>query len=72
LGIGKDITAKFEAEQQLQEQKAFYETILSHLPSDIAVPDSEFGYVYLNPLAVRNPELCSCIVGKTDYDYCLP
>jgi len=52
-------------------QKAFYEAILENVESEIAVFDPELRYVYVNPAAVRDPELRRWIIGRDDYAYCL-
>ena len=53
----------------IKEQKHFYEYILNNLPADIAVFDNKFRYIFLNPLAVKNPEIRKWIIGKTDEEY---
>ncbi|KUG08193.1 hypothetical protein ASU33_08370 [Solirubrum puertoriconensis] len=70
LGYGLDNTAQREAELQLAKQREFYESILKHLPADVAVLDAEHRYVFVNPGAIRNPEVSSWIIGKTDFEYC--
>ena len=52
-----------------KEQKHFYEYILNNLPADIAVFDNKFRYLFLNPQAVKNPEIRKWIIGKTDEEY---
>jgi diguanylate cyclase (GGDEF)-like protein len=52
-------------------QKAFYEAILENVESEIAVFDPELRYVYVNPAAVRDPDLRRWIIGRDDYAYCL-
>lgn len=55
----------------LAEQKAFYESILDNVESEIAVFDTQLRYVYVNPRAVRDPELRRWIIGRDDHEYCL-
>jgi diguanylate cyclase (GGDEF)-like protein len=59
------------AARSLEEQRAFYEGILNQVESEIAVFDPELRYVYVNPAAVRDPELRRWIIGRDDYAYCL-
>ncbi|PKH66298.1 hypothetical protein CXF59_10020 [Flavobacterium sp. ALD4] len=65
----KDISSFVESEQELQLQKEFYETILNHLSSDVAVFDPNHKYLYLNPIAIKNKELREYIIGKDDFEY---
>lgn len=64
-----NITRAKVAEQETERVKTFYETILNNLPSDIAVFDPEHHYLFINPHAIRDPELRRWMVGKTDYDF---
>jgi PAS domain S-box-containing protein len=65
----QNITRAKVAEQETERVKSFYETILNNLPSDIAVFDPEHHYLFLNPHAIRDPELRRWMIGKTDYDF---
>jgi serine phosphatase RsbU (regulator of sigma subunit) len=46
-----------------------HKEILDKIPVDIAVFDKDHRYVYLNPEAIRNPELREWIIGKNDFEY---
>ncbi len=70
-GIMVDITEKKSAEEKLEKQREFYEQVLNKIPSDIAVFDHEHRYLFLNPVAIKNPELRQWMIGKKDEDYCL-
>lgn len=48
----------------------FFESLLAQMPGDFVVLDREFRYVYVNPQAVRDPEIRKWIIGKTDLEYC--
>ncbi|MFT3936971.1 MAG: ATP-binding protein [Chitinophagaceae bacterium] len=50
-------------------QRNFYEEILNFIPADIAVMDTDGRYLFLNPLAIKDPERRSWLIGKTDADY---
>lgn len=69
-GIMLDITEKKSAEERLEKQREFYEQVLNKIPSDIAVFDKEHRYIFLNPVAIKNPELRQWMIGKKDEDYC--
>lgn len=65
-----DITDRKLQESQLNAQKQFYEQILNRIPADIVVFDSNHRYRFLNPVAVKNPELREWMIGKNDEEYC--
>jgi PAS domain-containing protein len=69
LWVYEDITEKINADKKLEEQRKFYEEILDNIPSDIAVFDIDHRYLYLNPIAIKDPEVRKWLVGKTDEDY---
>ncbi len=52
-------------------QRSFYEDILNFIPSDIAVLDIDGRYLFLNPVAVKDPAMRSWLIGKTDEEYCI-
>lgn len=68
-GIITDITEKKLAEKKLEDQRKFYENILNEIPADIAVFDKDRTYLFVNPVAIKNPELRKWIIGKKDEDY---
>ena len=65
----EDITEKKIVQNKLDEQRHFYEDVLNNIPSDIAVFDKEHHYLFLNPIAIKNPELRKWMIGKRDEDY---
>ena len=69
-GIVQDITREYLASKLVEEQKKFYESILDNIPVDIAIFDENHKYLFLNPIAVRNPEVRTFLIGKDDFDYC--
>ncbi len=69
-GILIDITDKKQTEQRLDLQRQFYELVLNQIPSDIAVFDNKHRYLFLNPIAIKNPELRQWMIGKDDEEYC--
>jgi two-component sensor histidine kinase/PAS domain-containing protein len=69
-GIVQDITREYLASRQMEEQKKFYESILDNIPVDIAIFDENHKYLFINPIAVKKPEIRSFLIGKDDFDYC--
>ncbi|SDZ93378.1 PAS domain S-box-containing protein [Flavobacterium gillisiae] len=69
IGNCRDITEFVESQQELKLQKEFYETILDRLPTDVAVFNSNYKYIYVNPIAIKNKELREYIIGKDDFEY---
>ncbi|TGE06572.1 PAS domain-containing hybrid sensor histidine kinase/response regulator [Hymenobacter fodinae] len=59
-----NITARVQVEQQLAEQRAFYETILDRMPSQIAVFDLEQRYRYLNAFALPSLAAREQLLGQ--------
>ncbi|PJZ83496.1 sensor domain-containing protein [Leptospira harrisiae] len=62
----RDITERKRSQEQVRNQKAFYEFILDNLDSDIAVLNSNFQYEYTNPVFLSNKEIRKWICKKTD------
>lgn len=69
-GIVQDVTREYMASRLVEEQKKFYESILDNIPVDIAIFDEEHKYLFINPIAVKNPEIRSYLIGRDDFDYC--
>lgn len=65
-----DITDSKLQERQLSAQKQFYEQILNRIPADIVVFDSRHRYLFVNPVAIKNPDLRKWMIGKDDEEYC--
>ena len=65
-----DISERKRIEQKLQEQRTFYESILNNIPIDIAVFDTNHRYKFVNPIAIKDPELREWLIDKDDYEYC--
>ncbi|MCX2739221.1 PAS domain-containing hybrid sensor histidine kinase/response regulator [Pontibacter anaerobius] len=69
IGSAEDVTQVRQQSYELLRQKEFYEAILNHIPSDVAVYNSNLQYLYVNPAAVGDNDVRSWIVGKTNEDY---
>lgn len=65
-----DVTEQTIAEKKLEEQKAFYENVLNNVPADIVTFSPTHEYLYINPKAIKDPELRKWMVGKKDEDFC--
>lgn len=65
----RDITVQKTVEKQLADLRNFYERILNSIAADIVVYDSKHRYLFINPSAVKNPEVRQWLIGKTDADY---
>ncbi|MBC6608079.1 response regulator [Hymenobacter sp. BT188] len=68
--LARALAARDEAEQQLNEQRWFHETILNALPVEVAVFDTERRYLYVNEQAVPDSEARSWIIGRTVEEFC--
>lgn len=68
-GVSREITKFVVAQEQLTQQKQFYEKILDELPIAVAVYDRHQRYEYLNPEAISEVHLRSFAIGKTDVEY---
>lgn len=64
------IFGKLAAVEEMEKQKVFHDTILNKLPVDIAVFNSELQYLFVNEVAIKNPELRKWLIGKTDFEFC--
>jgi len=70
-GFILDITDRKNVEQQLDEQRRFYEGILNNMPADIAVFNTNHEYLFVNPMGIKDEALRKWIIGKKDEDYCI-
>ncbi|WP_354585092.1 ATP-binding protein [Hymenobacter sp. UYCo722] len=65
-----DITAQRQAEQAMAEQRAFYETIMAHLPAVVTVLGPDEHYHYINPYAEPDPQQRRARIGRTFAEHC--
>ena len=66
--IFRDLSSR-KATEDLERQKAFYDSILEALPAQLAVFSPTGTYEYVTPSAIRDPEVREWLVGKTDVEY---
>ena len=66
-----DSNALHGAEQQLAEQRDFYETILNELAVEVAVFDPEHRFRFVNTLAIPHAGTREWVIGKTNEAYCI-
>ena len=69
IGNCRDITDFIRVQQEISNQKEFYEKILDRLPIDLGAWDIHHNYMYLNHAAIKNEELRKFIIGKDDFAY---
>ena len=65
-----DITAQRRAEQEVAEQREFYETMLAHLPAVVTVLGPDEHYRYVNPYAEPDPVQRRARIGRTFAEHC--
>ena len=54
---------------EMVQQKEFYEFILNNLPADVAVFDKKHRYVFINPKGINDSEIRKYMIGKDDFEY---
>ncbi|WP_266205705.1 PAS domain S-box protein [Pontibacter kalidii] len=69
IGSAEDVTQLRRQSHELFHQKEFYEAILNHIPSDVAVYNNRLQYLFVNPAAIGDSELRRWIIGRTNEDY---
>ncbi len=74
---GHDVTKQRELSEEAKREKDeviywkdFYEDILDGIETEIVVFDLEHRYLYVNPVAVKDPEMRNWLLGRDDFDYC--
>jgi PAS domain S-box-containing protein len=65
----RDVTARKEAEAEVERQKAFFEEIIASLESGVAVFDPQLRYTYASPNSIADPEIREWVVGRTVREY---
>ncbi|AMR28032.1 hypothetical protein A0257_13655 [Hymenobacter psoromatis] len=65
-----DSNALHATEQQLAEQRAYYEGILHALAVNVGVYDAALRFRFVNSAAIHDPAMREWIIGKTNEEYC--
>ena len=65
-----DVTAQRRAEQDVAEQREFYETIMAYLPAVVTVLGPDEHYRYVNPYAEPDPVRRRDRIGRTFAEHC--
>ena len=66
-----NITGRRLAEEWLERQRVFYESVLEQVPTATAVFDEEHRYLFLNSSAEPDPALRAWMLGKTSTETCV-
>ena len=69
VASGVDITKRYQAEQQLAEQRAFYELVLNQLPTDVGVFDARHHYLFVNECGIKDPVVREWVIGRDNFAY---
>lgn len=59
-----------EKYKSIEKERDFYKELLDNMPADVGVFNEDQKYLYVNPHAVKDPEMRKWIIGKDDFDYC--
>ena len=59
-----------EKSHKIEDQKSFYESILSNIPVEIIVFNERHQIKFINSNAVESEELRNELIGKDDFEYC--
>ena len=66
----KEIKSEDEKINDLRQKLEFYETILMEMPTEFAVLNSKWQYLFINRNSIKDTEFREWMIGKTDYDFC--
>ena len=69
IAVITDITERKHSEEKVKNLKEFYEIVLNKIPSDLVVFDKDHRYLFVNEMAVSDPEKRKWLIGHDDYDY---
>ncbi len=70
LIIIKEQKSEDQKIRELKKQLSFYETILMQMPTEFAVLNAKWQYLFVNHNSIKDPEFRKWMIGKTDYDFC--
>lgn len=69
IGYALDISKRKEIENQIREQRHFFNTILNNIPLQVIVLSNDYRYLYANKEAIKNEEFRKWAIGKTIQEY---
>jgi signal transduction histidine kinase/DNA-binding NarL/FixJ family response regulator len=69
VGMGLNVTERYQAEKQLVEQRAFYEFIFNQLPCDVGIFDAQHRYLFVNERSISDPEIRDWVIGRDNFEY---
>ena len=55
--------------RSIAESERFFSHVLDNIPADLVVFDSNHKYLYINPMAVRDEDIRTWMIGKDDFEY---
>ncbi len=56
--------------KSIEKERDFYKELLDNMPADVGVFNEDQKYLYINPHAIKDPEMRKWMIGKDDFDYC--
>lgn len=56
--------------KSIERERDFYKELLDNMPADVGVFNEDQKYLYINPHAIKDPEMRKWMIGKDDFDYC--
>ena len=65
-----DVTERRQAEQEVRDQREFYEAVLAHLPAKVLVLDPDQRFRYVNAYAEPDPAKRQAHTGHTFAEHC--
>lgn len=68
--LAKSRENKTQKEIAFQQKLEFYETILMQMPTEFAVLNSQWQYLFINQNSIKDKDFREWMIGKTDYDFC--
>jgi PAS domain S-box-containing protein len=64
-----NVSNYLRSQSKAEQERDFFKAIAENSKVDIAIISPEEKYLYVNPMAVKNPEMRQWIIGKTDEAY---
>jgi transcriptional regulator with PAS, ATPase and Fis domain len=71
IGFSTYVTDLVEAQEQLTNQRNFYQLVLDNAPIELVILDNDFKFVYVNKQSIKDDKTREWLIGKTDFEYCV-